>query len=97
MRAWRATTTGAGVLLASNARAAAGAGDETTVRVRVRNVTALPAEVKLGHTAAAAAGDTASYPWAGTEGPLELDLEPGEELYAAGTAQTIAVLERGRR
>lgn len=82
------------VLIASNAATDAGEADARTRRYVVKNVTGTAA-VFLGPS-----GVTTSngFQWDIADGPLTVDLEPGESLYGivASTTQTLHVLQGGR-
>jgi hypothetical protein len=70
-----------------------GGADAGTVKALLRNETAT-ATVFLGD----AAVTIAAFPWKTTDGPLEIELEPGEALYGIvdETPQTLHVLKQGR-
>ncbi len=80
-------------LLASNTSDRA-AQDTGTVKALLRNTTA-SATVFLGDATVTIG---AGFSWLTTDGPLEIELEPGESLYGivAATPQTLNVLKQGR-
>lgn len=86
-------TTSGGVLIATNTTAA-GEGDFGTRRALIKNPTAT-ASVFLGPSGVSTA---TGFQWDVADGPLEVELEPGESLYGivAATAQTLHVLAQGR-
>lgn len=90
----QATPTGA--LLAENTSPATGWGNEgewATRHYLLKNKTGT-ASVFLGAQGVAAAD---GFEWEVADGPLEIDLEAGEQLYGlASPAQTIHVLSQGR-
>lgn len=68
--------------------------DVSTLSFVLKNLTA-SASIYVGPS-----GVTTSngFEWAVSDGPLSIDLEPGEELYGivASTSQTVHVLKAGR-
>lgn len=72
----------------------AGPSDDTTRRFLLRNATGT-ASVFLGPAGVTAAN---GFEWAVADGPIEVELEPGEKLYGivAAAAQTLHVLGQGR-
>lgn len=89
-----ADTTVGGVVIASNGATDPGEGDYRSRTFLLKNVTA-SATVFLGASGVATG---TGFAWAAADGPLEVELEPGESLYGivASTPQTIHVLRQGR-
>lgn len=87
-------TTAGGTLVAQNTAADPGEGDYRTRKFLLKNFTAT-ATVFLGPSGLTTAN---GFAWAVSDGPLEVELEPGEALYGivATTAQTVHVLSQGR-
>ncbi|MDQ3933423.1 MAG: hypothetical protein M3340_02195 [Actinomycetota bacterium] len=69
--------------------------DQWTRRYLLKNVTGT-ASVYLGGTDAVTTGN--GFEWTVADGPLEVELEPGEKLYGvvAATTQAVHVLRQGR-
>lgn len=85
-------TTAGGTAIYSNAETSSG--DEFGVKLLLKNVTGT-ASVFLGPSGVTTAN---GFEWAVADGPLEIELEPGESLYGvvAATQQTVHVLKQGR-
>lgn len=71
-----------------------GGQDSGAVKALLRNVTG-SATIFLGGSTVVTASD---FPWLAADGPIEIELEPGESLYGivAAVAQTVHVLKQGR-
>lgn len=94
MLATRVPITTAATLIASNVRTEAA--DWATRSFLVKNLTATASVFLNGANTVTAA--TPAFQWDAADGPLSVDLEPGEELYGivAVTTQTVHVLRQGR-
>lgn len=91
----RTTVTSTATLLATNASSTTVVGDYTALSFVLKNLTGT-ASIFLGGGAAVTTGN--GFEWAPGDGPISIDLEPGESLYAivaAGT-QTVHSLTQGR-
>lgn len=82
-------------LICQNTATDPGEGDYRTRRFRIKNVTN-SATVFIGGTSGVTVGN--GYPFATTDLPVVIDLEPGEALYGivAATPQTLSVMQHGR-
>jgi hypothetical protein len=87
-------TTLGGVLIASNSAGDPGEGDYRSRKFLLKNATQT-ASVFLGPSGVTTAN---GFQWDPADGPLEVELEPGESLYGivAVTSQTIHALRQGR-
>lgn len=87
-------TTVGGVLLAQNAATDPGEGDYRSRKFLLKNITGT-ATVFVGPSGVTTG---TGFAWAVSDGPLEVELEPGESLYGivASTSQTVHVLRQGR-
>jgi len=87
-------TTAGGVLVAQNTAGDPGEGDYRTRKFLLKNITA-SATVYLGPQGLTTGN---GFAWAAADGPLEIELEPGEALYGivSTTTQTVHVLRQGR-
>lgn len=96
MVATRATAGTTATLLVENTKPSRSAdeSDWGALKARLQNLTGT-ASVFLGPAGVTTAN---GYEWTTAEGPLEVDLEPGEALYGivAALAQTVHVLGQGR-
>jgi len=86
-------TTSGGVLIAQNTTSS-GEADFGTKRALIKNLTGT-ASVFLGPQGVTTAN---GFQWDVADGPLEVELEPGEAIYGivAATPQTLHVLAQGR-